>query len=303
MNEAIEGVSINLFYDHSINQWNISTKNSIGGKYWFYGKKNDRLVKQQTFLEMFMDAMREPLKTEINDLVILEYFPRQYCFNFILQHSANSIILPVNSKKLYLIGVYSIDNNVVEYIPPIEYQSWSIFRDLNGIIQFPTQYTVNKYDDLLTTDITKGYMITNMETGERTKMLNKRYEDLKQLLQIKPNVQYQYLCLQRIGREHVEDYLTIFPKLKKEFYLLRTLYEEFIKKVHSCYLSKYVYNDNAVVLDKYKSHIYKIHHTIYLPKLNKYTIAKIRYNDVVEYFNTMEPRELLYILNWDCRNL
>jgi len=303
MNEAIEGVSINLFYDHSIDQWNISTKNSIGGKYWFYGKKKDVLVKQQTFLEMFMDAVREPMKTEINNLAMLEYFPKQYCYNFILQHASNSILLPVNSKKLYLIGVYSIDNNVVEYIPPTEYQIWSIFRDLNGIIQFPTQYTVNKYGDLLTSDITKGYMITNMETGERTKMLNKRYEDLKQLLQIKPGVQYQFLCLYRIGREKVEEYLTIFPKLKKEFYLLRTLYEEFMKRVHNSYLLKYVYKDDTPVLDKYSSHIYKIHRTLYLPKLNKHTIAKIRYNDVVDYFNTMEPRELLYILNWDCRNL
>jgi len=302
INEAIEGLSVNLFYDKTIMRWNIATKNSIGGKYWFYGKKNNNLT-NYTFIEMFMDALRQPRTTELNDVAMLEYFPKNYCYNFILQHTTNSIILPVESSKLFLISVYLIDNYDVEYIPQIEYQSWSIFRELNGIIYFPTQIKVSNYNDLTTDDIIIGYMITNMETGERTKLQNKGYDDLRSLLVIKPQIQYQFLCLYRIGKEKVDEYLQLFPKLKKEFYTLRGLYEEFMKKVHSCYLSKYVYKENTTILEKYRSHIYKIHHTIYLPKLNKYTIARINYNNVVEYFNKMEPRELLYILNWDCRNL
>ena len=74
-----------------------------------------------------------------------------------------------------------------------------------------------------------------------------------------------------------------------------------MKNVHKAYLSKYVYKDGEDILEKYGSHIYKIHHNIYLPVLNKNTIARVRYSTVVDYFNKMEPRELIYILNWDAR--
>jgi hypothetical protein len=302
VNEAIEGVALNLFFDITIMKWNISTKSSIGGKYWFYGKK-DNTSKQLTFLEMFMEAIREPTAKELNDIALLEYLPKDYCYNFILQHSSNSILLPVESANLFLIGVYSINNNEVEYIPAREYQTWNIFLGLNSVINFPKEYNISKYEDLMTNNITKGAMITNMETGERTRVHNKRYEDLKTLLLIKPKVQYQFLCLNRIGKEKVDEYLNIFPKLKKEFYTLRNLYNEFTKEVFKLYLSTYVYKDNVLISEKYKSHIYKIHHTLYLPILNKNTITRIRYKNVVDYFNKMEPRELLYVLNWDCRNL
>jgi hypothetical protein len=303
INEAVEGVAINLFFDYTSMKWNIATKNSIGGKYWFYGKKNSENSTQYTFLEMFMDALREEHTKELNESVILEYLPKNYCYNFILQHTSNSILLPIESPNLFLIGVYCIDSTNVEYIPPVEYEYWSIFRQLTGIIQFPKKYTVSKYADLLHTNMVKGYMITNIETGERSKIVNKRYENLKSLLLISPSIQYQFLCLYRIGRDKVDEYLTIFPRLKKEFYLLRTLYDEFVRDIHKSYLSKYVYKYDTPILEKYQSHIYKIHHKLYLPILNKHTITKIRYKNVVEYFSKMDPRELLYLLNWDCRNL
>jgi hypothetical protein len=304
INEALEGVAVNLFYDKTIDKWNISTKNSIGGKYWFYGKK-DNSSKQVTFLEMFMDAIHECEKRDLNDVAIFEYLPKEYCYNFILQHSENAILLPVQKSKLYLIGVYSINNNEVEYISQKDYQTWDIFRQLDGIIHFPKEYNVSNYNNLFLNnrDITKGYMVTNIETGERTKILNKKYEDLKDLLSIKPQLQYQYLCLNHIGKEKVEEYLQLFPKLKKEFYVIKQLYKEFIKNVFISYLTKYVYKDDEPILEKYQSHIYKIHHNLYLPLLNKNTITRIRYKNVVDYFNKMEPRELMYILNWDCRNL
>jgi hypothetical protein len=303
INEAIEGTSINLFYDKNISKWNISTKSSIGGKYWFYGKKNKDNQKQYTFLEMFLDALREPINKDLNDVAILEYLPKDYCYNFVMQHSSNSIIFTVNKSTLYLIGVYLIDNNDVEFIPQIEYQEWNIFRHDNGVIQFPKSYTVSNYSDIDPYLMIKGYMITNMQTGDRTKLINKRYEDIKSLIRIKPSVQYQFLCMNNLGKEKINEYLALFPRFKKEFYFLRNLYNEFITGVFKSYLSRYIYKEDIPVLAKYESHIYKIYHNVYLPRLDKHTITKIRYKNIVDYFNKMEPREMFYILNWDSRNL
>jgi len=303
INEAIEGLSINLFYDTNIKRWLISTKSSIGGKYWFYDKpvKNK---KKTTFLEMFIKALGGDSNKELNDLVVLEYFPKNYCYNFVMQNTCNNIILPLDSNHLYLVGVYKLNENEVEYIPQDQYKSWNIFHNLEGVIEFPEEYDFFNYDDIPNNmnNVKKGYKITNMETGERTKVEKKQYENLKTILKIQPEVQYQFLCLYRIGGEKVEEYLQCFPKLKKEFYLMYYLIEQFTKNVHSAYLSRYVYKDGKPILEKYESHIYKIHHEIYLPILDKKTITKIRYRNVVEYFNRMEPRELIYILNWDTRD-
>lgn len=303
INEAIEGISINLFYDTNIKKWLIATKSSIGGKYWFYGK-SQKYEKQTTFLEMFIKALGGDSNKELNDLCILEYFPKNYCYNFVMQDVNNNIILSLDSNHLYLVGVYKLNENEVEYIPQDQYKSWNFFHNLEGVIEFPKEYDYRNYDDIPNNmdNLKKGYMITNMETGERTKVENKQYENLKIILKIEPEVQYQFLCLYRIGGEKVEEYLKCFPKLKKNFYLMYYLIDQFTKNIHSAYLSRYVYKDENPILEKYESHIYKIHHEIYLPLLDKKTITKIRYRNVVEYFNRMEPRELMYILNWDTRD-
>jgi len=300
VNEAIEGVSINLFYDRHIKKWMIATKSSIGGKYWFYGKSNP-VVKQPTFLDMFIEALKGDPKDELNDLVALDCFKKDHCYNFVMQHQSNKFILPVEKNTLYLIGVYKINIVEVEYIPQREYERWTEFRDLIGIINFPKHYDVLNYDDLPNTGLIKGYMITNMETGERACIRNKQYDDLKALIAIKPEIQYHFLCLFRIGTEKIQEYLKFFPKMKKEFYLMRYFLDQFMKGVHSAYLSKYVYKEDKPILAKYESHVYKIHHMVYLPVLNKRTIGRVRYRTVVDYFSRMEPRELIYILNWDAR--
>jgi hypothetical protein len=312
INEAIEGVSVNLFYDKNMKKWMIATKSSIGGRYWFYGKSTNKKNEQgkdqgqpTTFLEMFIDALRGDTKKELTDLVILNGLSKEHCYNFVLMHPSNRIIMPVEKEQLYLVGVYRINYVEVEYIPPIEYESWTMFRDVEGIILFPKRFTVQNYLDLSIQrdDFRKGYMVTNMETGERTYMKTKIYDDVGCILKIKPEIQYLFLCLYRIGKEKVNEYLLLYPKMRKEFFMMRYLLEQFMKQVHFAYMSKYVFKEGMTILEKYSSHIYKLHHEVYLPSLNNNSNSrcKIKYSTVVDYFSKMEPRELLYLLNWDAR--
>jgi hypothetical protein len=303
INETIEGITINLFYDKQVREWQIATKSSIGGKYWFYGKSKSNTT-QPTFLEMFLDALKAPIEQDLNDVVLLQQLPKEYCYNFVLQHPSNTITVAIDRCQLYLIGVYKINMMEVEYISQYDYESWNVFCEINGVILFPKRFIVDSYNDLPSEIINKGYMITNMNTGERTKIKNKHYEDLKTILAIKPEIQYQFLCINRIGSDKVNEYLTHFPKMRKDFYLMRYLLDQFMKNVHLSYLSKYIFRDNKPILEKYDSHVYKIHRHYYLSGLKKNRNnkkIKVEYNTVVDYFNKMEPRELFYILNGDAR--
>jgi hypothetical protein len=306
VNEMIEGVMINLFFDNNLNQWFISTKKSIGGKYWFYGKKSDS---KTTFFQMFMEALRASPNDSLNNVEILNYLPKNYCYNFVLQHPSNIITMPVDKPRLYLISVYEINKNIVQYIPAPVYQNWSTFRNIEGVIEFPKEHIIQSYSELFHQyEYNKkllpiGYMITNTLTGERMKIMNDRFEKLKKTLHIKPTVQYQFLCIYRIARNKIDEYITLFPSMKKEFLLLRNDYEDFMRTVHRAYVDVYVRKYTNKMDEKYSSHIFKIHKEIYLPSLKMGNPVRITYQHVFEYFSKMEPRELLYLLNWDKRKL
>ena len=181
-----------------------------------------------------------------------------------------------------------------------------MFKNNTHPILFPKQFQYASYDEAKTencsiqTDFTNlGVMVTNIETGERTSLNNPRYEEVKLLRGNNPNLQYQYLCLRKTGK--IQDFLFYFPQYKKIFYRFYQEYENFVTNVHFSYLTYYVQKQGVQISKKYSPHIYKIHHEIYLPSLQTEEPIIIKRRVVKEYFDNLEPRELIYHLNYDRR--
>ena len=86
--EYVEGTMINLFWNNI--EWEISTKNTIGGKIIFFQNED----KQLTFRNMF---------NEICNYVGLDYenLNKEYCYSFVMQHPKNRIVIPFFDMKLY----------------------------------------------------------------------------------------------------------------------------------------------------------------------------------------------------------
>jgi len=292
INEYIEGVMIQLFFDYRSNSWEIATKCNVGGKYYISGKKTDTT---STFYEMFLDAL---CVTSLKD-GFFDSLQKDMSYTFILQHPKNVIVLPVERPCVFLIAVYKMFfENRVEYIPSIIYEGWNEFKCLNNRIEFPKHLNnITEYSDLIDSSQSKrGFVFTNIETGERAVLELSFYIQLKTIQSIKPNVQYQYLCLKRINK--VAEYLAIFPGFTKQFNIIREHYEEFMSNVYHSYMNFYVYKNTKQVLEKYRIHIKNIHHTIYLPNINTDIVSR---KTVRDYFDKMEPSQLLYILNGDNR--
>jgi hypothetical protein len=95
----------------------------------------------------------------------------------------------------------------------------------------------------------------------------------------------------------------MFPHHKKTFFLIEEEYENMIKKVHNLYCDVYIYKtvDPDTLDIKDYTHIYKLHHNIYLPSINTKLLRKVYKKTVRKYFDSMEPRELLYIMSEDKR--
>jgi hypothetical protein len=306
VNEIIEGTMITLFYDKRIESWEIATKSAIGGNYWFYRtqyKQMKTMVEQPTFRKMFLEAFNAPDDQDINDLVCLKYLSKEFCYNFVLQHPSNHIVLHIHYPLLYLVSVYHLHENVATEIPINVYEKWEC---LNGLIQFPRRFEEETdYDQLeakycsVNSPYNKvGLMFTNIKTGMRSALENPTYKEVKELRGNNPNLQYQYLCLLRMGK--VMDFLLYFPQYKPIFYRFYKEYQEFITNVHQSYISYYIRKSGQNISKKYFPLIYKLHHEVYLPSLaeGKEKII-MRRGEIGKQLGQLLPSELIYYLNYN----
>jgi hypothetical protein len=297
--EFIEGTMINVFWDSAIGltgAWEISTRNTVGAMSSFY-KHSDA----KTFRTMFLEAAKE------NNL-ILELLNPLYCYSFVLQHPLNRIVVPFKSKKLYLVSMYIINNVNLNDIRVYRLNMHEV-RSLdwnNANISFPQVYSWESYTDLIkkyasmnTPYTILGVVIVNVLTGERTKIRNPVYEEVRSLRGNHPKLQYQYISLRKEGK--VRDFLKYYPENKKEFARFRDKIHLFTNTLFDNYISCYIKKENG--LDyfpyQYKTHMFNLHKTY----LNKLRAEKMCVTNVVviKYVNNLHPSLLMYCLNYNRR--
>jgi hypothetical protein len=301
--EFIEGTMINVFFDPTIGvtgSWEISTRNTVGATSIFY-KYNSQGSK--TFRQMFMEAALE-CNLDIN---LLE---KEYCYSFVLQHPENRIVLPFKTPQLYLVGIYKIDNQdknvTVESYDPQKCKQF--FEELGTTVQFPQVYEFNEYSELIANyacmntsyDIV-GIIIHNINTGERTKIRNPVYEQVRNLRGNQPKLQYQYLSLRKEGK--VKDFLKFYPENKKDFSTFRDQLHLFTNTLYMNYVSCYIKKEKPLLefSQQFRTHMFNLHQ-IYT---NDFRDKKhfITNTIVQKYVNELHPSLLMYCLNFQMRKI
>ncbi len=297
--EFIEGTMINVFWDKNIGlsgSWEIATRNIVGATSSFYKKYPGK-----SFRDMFLEAAKE------NNL-ILDNLDKLNCYSFVLQHPDNRIVVPFNQPQLYLVAVYTIHNMSTDtYVYPHNIEnikndvSWNITT-----IKFPKTYEWNNYDDLRnnyasmnTPYDTLGVVIYNLETGERTKMRNPVYEEVRRLRGNQPKLQYQYLSLRSEGR--VNEYLKFYSENKKEFSNFRDQVHNFTRTLYSNYISCYIKKEKPLIefSEQFRTHMFNLHQK-YLNEL-KFNNGYITNTEVIKYVNNLHPSLLMHCLNYNMR--
>lgn len=274
ISEYIRGDMINLFYDSRCDRWRIVTLSNIS--------KTDIISK---FMSIF----------HINDnnySPILDYLPRDKTYTFILKSNFMKHIKDEN--RFYLISVYELDNTIVKYIPSMEYENWSIMRDIEGIIYFPKKYDIESYADL--NDIneeTNGFVLKDIYTGASTKIINGNTLIKEAMSKINPYNTFEYLCIRRINKLY--EYNIIYHKTKNIRNEIHNEYERLLTILHNYYMNVYVFKNNILVPDKYKQYVNLLHTRVYIPSIKKGNKSKITRNCVKEYLNRLNPSELLYL--------
>jgi hypothetical protein len=176
----------------------------------------------------------------------------------------------------------------------------------NVAIQFPEIYKFDNYSDLIekyasmnTSYNLVGVMLHNRITGERAKIRNPVYEQVRSLRGNQPKLQYQYLSLRKEGK--VGEFLKFYPENKKEFSGFRDQVHLFTDTLFGNYKSCYIKKDKPLkeYPDQYRTHMFNIHQ-IYLSDLrekNQFITSSI----VQKYVNDMETSLLMFCLNFQMR--
>jgi hypothetical protein len=144
-----------------------------------------------------------------------------------------------------------------------------------------------------------GFVLHNRVTGERTKIRNPVYEQVRNLRGNQPKLQYQYLCLRKEGK--VSDFLKFYPENKKCLSEFRDQIHLFTNTLFDNYKSCYIRKEKPLkeFSEQYRTHMYNIHQ-IYLNDLREKK-QFITSTIVQKYVNEMQPSLLMYCLNFQMR--
>jgi hypothetical protein len=298
--EFVEGTMINVFWDQNIGlygDWEIATRNTVGATSCFYKYyKNNNF----TFRDMFFEAAKE------NNLN-LNLLNRRYCYSFVLQHPNNRIVVPINKPQLYLISIYDIYQSEDKlFVVPQHIDSFKLYNWNSTTIKFPKKYEcsdysslINKYSSMNTPYDILGVVLYNNETGERTKIRNPVYEQVRQLRGNQSKLQYQYLCLRKEGK--VSSYLKYYPENKSEFSYFRDQIHLFTNTLYNNYLSCYIKKESPLINypEQFRTHMFNLHQK-YLNELREQKLF-VSNTVVIKYVNEMHPSLLMYCLNYQMR--
>ena len=296
--DFIEGTMINVFFDPTYGVsgcWQIATRNTVGAEVSFY-KLSDK-----TFNQMFMEAC-------ISNYFNVQTLNPRFCYSFVLQHPDNRIVVPFKTPQLYLVSVYEIlqtpdtisivEQNMSEVRT---YGLWNMTQ-----IKFPERYEFTSYSELIekfaspnTPYDILGIVIKNAETGERTKIRNPIYEEIRHLRGNQPKLQYQYLSLRHAGK--ISEFLKYYPETKEKMSQFRDQVHMFTNALHKNYISCYVKKEKPLreYSDQYRTHMFKLHQ-IFINDLRPKHLF-VTNTVVIKYVNEMHPSLLMHCLNYNMR--
>jgi hypothetical protein len=204
--------------------------------------------------------------------------------------------------------VYSIHNeDETIYIDVKDVHDFKdTFFALNTSVAFPKIYKFDKYADLIekyasmnTSYDIVGVVLHNKCSGERTKIRNPVYEQVRNLRGNQPKLQYQYLALRKEGK--VGDFLKFYPENKREFSSFRDQVHLFTNTLFANYISCYIKKEKTLIefSEQYRTLMYTVHQK-YLTELREQKLF-INNSIVQKYVNELHPSLLMYCLNYQMR--
>ena len=352
MEEFVEGTMINLFYnpivtenatsssaDQVISGWEMSTKGAVGGTIFVPApnsnasktkvvpekpeESTDSAEKKDTFRGLFLDAC-------IENGIEFDKLDTRYCYSLVLQHPKNPLICHISKPRVYLIAIYSIDNDTL-----------TVTRHPRSTIDWKnTGFKVPRsYDRLTTTTTTTAaaaaatestsfqavrtryadpsgstpYRIMGVVFNARNgagwsfKLRNPTYETAKRTpSECGKRHLFEYCNLRRT--HDISMHLKQFPDDDAAFKGFQSRIVAYTQLLYSSYIECFITKKQPLIdyAAHLRTHMYRIHNDIYKPRKLAAALTAaadtklkvgVKFQDAVQYVNLiMTPTELFHAL-------
>ena len=285
--EYVEGTMINCFYLPEKNHWEISTRSCITANCTFSSDCN------KSFRTMWFEALQTMGAVDMNKLL-----NKDYCYSFVLQHPENRIVVPFKVPNIVLIAIYRIEKDVITK----QNLNSNEFAELKKHFSIPTPITPystwdeNKKVFSHMEDMKVGVVITHKKTGQRTKIRNKNYENIRRIIGNSKKLQFQYYSLRKLKK--VKDFLNYYPEYNDTFSLMQIQLHKWTTELYQNYIKCFIKKEGTLkdYAFPFRIHMYNLHQ-IYLKNLREKK-QSINKRIVINHVNNLDPAALMYLINF-----
>lgn len=293
--EIIDGTMMNLFFDTTMLEWVVCTKSNYRSNCKF------NLDVDLTFKQMFEEAFN-------NEGLTYEYFNKEYCYSFVLQHPMNRIVTPIEKPTLYLVAIYKCDGNQVKYVDELDtyerIKKPSKFKIEEFLALFCNEFsdewlqlTYVCSEKILRYDIA-GYHIYNKD-GIRTKIRNLSYEYVKRMKGNGQKRLFTYLQLRKCG--NLNEFMKYYPEYIEEFDGYKDKLYDWTDKLYNTYVDCFIIKNKTLKNADFelKPILYEIQKE-YLTNLMP-NGRKVTFKYIVQYVKDMPVQKVMFSMNYNLR--
>jgi hypothetical protein len=232
--ESLDGTMIRLYYHN--NQWCVATKGHTDAS-------KSKWSSDKNFRQLFDEALENHP----------EYSTDTFCthctYVFLLQHTDNKIVCPVEKNQVFLVDVFN--NKTLECTTASDVFNFQRPRSLGpmSIDQLSVFVTLGE-------ETVKGVMITTSD-HRRICVLSELYENRQHLKGNQVDMERQYLTL-RSGNNHYK-FTSQFPEYVDMVKTLESNLRSNTNHIHSLYMAKHIKKQQVTTTPEENKILFSIH--------------------------------------------
>ena len=244
--EFLDGVMVNVFFDPYKQEWRITTRSRLDGYNKFYNYTFASLFKQAWSL-MFPGV---PEFSQLN---------KGYGYSFVLQHPMNRIVVPTPAPSIRCAEICSVDplnGNVCFYatpatmLPPRRFMATTAAEAGHVLIPHIQQFEGIQC---------QGIVIRDLATGRRWKMRTPLYQSVRKMRG--NHSRLEYVWFENLKTMNLENYLTYYPEERAAANATMIKWTQVVSEIYNYYVHVFKVRDmpKSAIPAQYKGMLFDLH--------------------------------------------
>lgn len=232
---CVDGSLVRLWYNHTLNKWQISTTKKMNAEEAFWSSKKN-------IAELFREACPYLMYDKLN---------KDYCYSFILRHPEHTQVFSVEAPSVLHVGtrdLVSLDE--LELKNENSRVSWNVSGGESKNVSIPQEYThLKSFDEI--EEFTKtlyseyrGIILKHKNNSLRLKLDTDLFKDMSETRGNVPHLKYRYLKLLNDPYQ-LEKLKSYYPNYNHVFNAIEDEILKVSEYIQNLYFNVYVLKDTS----------------------------------------------------------